>query len=420
MRKDQKAHVYLGDKKAPVGVLRFHSDGKRQHSNFTYLDSWLEHPKAFAISPELPLQQGAFYASGRGGKAEALHGVFSDAAPDSWGRSLMRRALGPDLTEFDYLVNSEDQTRQGALRFLDENGNSLSALKKPLQKTVDIEHLRSLARNYELDPVTYSTGIEDLAAAAGSLGGARPKANAYDNSGLWIAKFTSVFDQKQVERVEVGTLALAKECGITASEARLVLRKTQQPVALIKRFDRNAANARIPYMSARTVLQETGMDGAYYTDLADFMRQHSLKPQKDMEEIWRRMVFSILCHNNDDHLKNHGFLYMGNQRWALSPAFDINPQPDRHSQLKTGISPIHGFDPSIEQAIDASEFFDVSVDRAKEIAGEMSQTITENWRKHMADNELTAKEINEFAKAFEHSEMEYALNLSKPSNDRNM
>src|SRR3546814_302634 len=102
--------------------------------------------------------------------------------------------------------------------------------------------------------------LRNLAGIAGSLGGARPKANIMCPDGLWIAKFTSENDRMPVERVEVATLALAQACGIAVVTARLEMAKSNYPIALIKRFDRRG-EARIPYISARTALQHDGAEG---------------------------------------------------------------------------------------------------------------------------------------------------------------
>ena len=60
------------------------------------------------------------------------------------------------------------------------------------------------------------------------------------------------------------------------------------------------------------------------------------QPEKDLEQLWRRIVFYICVSNVDDHLRNHGFLLQPHG-WVLSPAFDINPVADGHG-LKLNIS----------------------------------------------------------------------------------
>src|SRR5690606_22338097 len=148
-----------------------------------------------------------------------------------------------------------------------------------------------------------------------------------DGDILWLAKFTSVHDQQPIERVEVATLRLAQACGIRTPAARLELADTPFPVALIRRFDRRGAT-RIPYISARTALGKTGAARGSYTEIVDFIRTYSDDPRGEFRELFLRLVFTILVSNKDDHLKNHGFIYVGSGRWRLSPIFDVNPAPD--------------------------------------------------------------------------------------------
>ncbi len=402
------AIVALGEGKRTVGRLRFGSDRRRQYSQFEYASDWLEAPDRFALSPGLPLREGHFFSNGRDDKRSALSGCFADAAPDSWGRALMTRALGGGLSEFDYLVRSDDRTRQGALRFLDEDMEPLSDLSPPIPRLIELERLRRMTRRFEQDPSGAEEEARDLAGVAGSLGGARPKANVECDGHLWIAKFTSALDTKPVERVEVATLKLAASCGLRAAAARLELRDSDSPIALIRRFDRRGAT-RIPYISARTALDWQSDEGGFYTDIADVIRQISSKPADDLHELWRRIIFTILVSNKDDHLKNHGFIYVGGDRWRLSPAFDINPSPLRHRVLETGIMQGGSFDASLDIALEACEFFDVKPGMARVWVSAMAKIIAGSWKQALRDEGSSGDDIRVYADAFEHDAAERAL-----------
>lgn len=403
-----EAIVALGESKRIVGRLRFERDGHRQHSQFEYAAEWLAAPDRFALSPEMVLREGSHFSTGRDDKRSALAGCFADAAPDSWGRALMTKALGGGLSEFDYLVLSDDRTRQGALRFLGENMESLSDLAPPIPRLVELERLRALADQFERDPDGAQEAARDLAGVAGSLGGARPKANVEGDGHLWIAKFTSAQDTKPIERVEVATLKLAAKCGLRVAEARLELRDSDSPIALIRRFDRRGT-ARIPYISARTALAWTGDEHGYYTDIADVIRQISNKPVDDLHELWRRIVFTILVSNTDDHLKNHGFIYVGGDRWRLSPAFDINPSPSRHRVLETGIVEGGSFDASLDIALEACPLFELTPAEAGQQVSRMARMIIDSWKPVLRDEGVSSDELRGYASAFEHEEMERAL-----------
>ena len=402
------ATVALGEQKIVVGTLHFEAAGRRQFSAFTYDPAWLENRSAFALCPALPLQVGTFYASGREDARDALAGCFADASPDSWGRGLMTRALGGGLTEFDYLARSDDTTRQGALRFLDEDGQPISGIEPEVPRRMEIEALREISARYERDPVGAEEAARVLADAAGSLGGARPKANVTDGDTLWIAKFTSILDTKPIERVEVGTLTLARLAGIRAAEAELALSSSDHPVALIKRFDRRSGG-RVPYISVRTAIQATGSEPGYYSDIADAIRMISHDAQSDLTELWKRIIFTILVGNTDDHLKNHGFLYVRDGLWRLSPAFDINPQPQRHRHMETGISPLSGFEPSITAAIEQSPLFGIEETAARNLARTMAQIVHAQWKPCLRQQGLRDPTLAAYAPAFEHVEMETAL-----------
>lgn len=408
-----EAIVVLGENRIPVGRLIFETDGRRSHSTFFYDPSWIDHPRGFDLCPQMPRSSAPYHSSSQGRdsrRMDVLAGPFTDTSPDSWGRKLLRRTLGEGATEFDFLVCVEDSSRQGALRFLGPDNELISAEHPPVPRLADIEELRRISAQFEQDPEGAEEEARELAGAAGSLGGARPKANVTDGPDLWIAKFTSINDTWPVERLEVATLHLAREVGLRTPDARLALSQSKHPVALIKRFDRRDGG-RIPYMSVRTALGRVGAAEGYYTDIADALRAISTDPVRDMDELWRRMMFGILVTNTDDHLKNHGLVYVSNNLWRLSPMFDVNPQPRRIAQLETGISPIHGFEPSVRSAVDAAPFFDLTEDTARKYGRSMAEHLSSEWKNALRRQGLSGSALSACAPAFEHERMEEALSL---------
>ena len=406
---DFSAQVALGESLTQVGQLRFTQTGPRQFSTFTYDREWSDNPQAFSIDPALPLEGGPFHTSGKPGHMrDALPGAFSDAAPDDWGRRLLERAYGNGLSEFEYLSLSDDMCRQGALRFLDADGAIIRGkAADAVPRLVELENITAIARAYEQGKEISAEGIQALAGAGGS-GGARPKANVRDGDALWLAKFTSVHDQRPIERVEVATLRLARACGIRTPEVRLELPDSAFPVALMERFDRRGS-ARIPYISARTALGKAGTEYGSYTEIVDFMRGHSADPQADFEELFRRLIFTILVSNKDDHLKNHGFLYVGNGQWRLSPVFDVNPAPDRNPHLETAIMEGGSHDRSIMLALEASQFFEIAEDDTRRMIREMAQKVSDNWREVLREVGVSGNLAKEYEPAFVHEQSEAAL-----------
>ncbi|QVM84070.1 type II toxin-antitoxin system HipA family toxin [Novosphingobium decolorationis] len=408
---DFSAHVALGESLTPVGQLRFTHAGPRQFSTFSYEPAWIENPRAFAIEPDFTLEAGPFHRSGQSANTrDALAGVFADAAPDSWGRRLLERAYGNGLSEFEYLTLSDDTCRQGAMRFLDEDGQVIRGnAEDAVPRLVDLEAITAIARAYEQGKEVSAEAMQALAGAGGS-GGARPKANVRDGDDLWLAKFTSVHDQQPIERVEVATLRLAAACGIRTPVARLELADTPFPVALIQRFDRRGVN-RIPYISARTALGKSGAELGSYTEIVDFIRQYSPQPRQDFRELYRRLAFTILVSNKDDHLKNHGFLYVGGGQWRLSPVFDVNPAPDRNPHLETAILEGGAHDRSMALALEACEFFEIGEQEARDTIQGLAQTVSSSWRNALREVGVSGAPARSYEPAFVHDEMGLALNL---------
>ena len=408
---DFRAHVALGESLMPVGQLRFTRAGPHQFSVFSYDTAWIDNPRAFAVQPDFPVQTGAFHISGQPGNTrDALPGAFADAAPESWGRRLLERAYGNGLSEFEYLTLSDDTCRQGALRFLDDAGRIIrGAAAGSVPRLVDLQAITAIAGAYEQGKDISAEDLQALAGAGGS-GGARPEANVQDGDTLWLAKFTSVHDQQPVERVEVATLQLARACGIRAPEARLELSDSPFPVALIQRFDRRGT-ARIPYISARTALGKTGTELGSYTEMVDFMRLHAADAAVDFRELYLRLIFTILVSNKDDHLKNHGFLYVGAGRWRLSPVFDLNPAPDRNPHLETAIVEGGRHDRSIALAFEPAPYFEVDEAQARQMIRETAQRVSGEWREALRKVGLAGAQARAYEAAFVNDQTELALTL---------
>ena len=411
-KRTKRVRVAVGERLQPVGEFVFETDGRRHASMFRYAVEWLEHGRRFAIAPSMPLGEYPFYAAApRSNPRNALPGPISDSSPDSWGRGLMRRARSGALTELDYLLAVDDRTRQGSLRYLDEDGTPLAHSYPPVPRLNELARLRRLAGAAGSAAPMTASERDELLGSAGSLGGARPKASVHDESGhLTIAKFTSDQDSMPVERAEVATLKLARAAGVKAASARLELAETKRPVALIKRFDRSRRK-RLSYLSAQSFLVADTATGAFYSDIADSLRAHAFDPARQMAELHRRILFMILVSNTDDHLKNHGLLHVGEGRWVLSPAFDINPQPFRERQLETGISELSGNTASVEAALEASPFFGVPRDAAAKEVSRITSIIDKQWRAQCLAAGMRAEEVNLYRPAFDHEETRIARRI---------
>ncbi|HEY2515787.1 MAG TPA: type II toxin-antitoxin system HipA family toxin [Polyangiaceae bacterium] len=417
--------VFLGDHARLVGSLLYSADGARESAAFAYDAGWLAAPDRFSVDPALPLVAGPqFHKKTRDGSI--FTPAVADTEPDGWSRRVIlrdhakrmqearRAGTGVDsrpLGDLDFLLAVDDVSRVGALRFQDEEGvfrRALEAGRRTAPPLVDLAHLASATRAVEANTETAS----DLAYLLGrgtSLGGLRPKCTVVDEKGhLSIGKFPSVADERAVTKGEVLAMRLARVAGMDAAHARLV-DADGVPVALIRRFDRDDAGGRRPYASAATMLGAEAGDPTEhaYTEIVDVLRTHGAAAQADIEELWRRIAFSILVTNVDDHLLNHGFLHVGHDQWRLAPAFDLNPFPDRARELKTWISPETGPDATIEGLLSVARYFRVAKARAREVLHEVERAVA-RWRKEGRALGMSDAELEPFAPAFEHAEREAA------------
>jgi serine/threonine-protein kinase HipA len=409
--------VRIGKEAFPLGELRYDAQGRRENAAFSYDSAWLNNEGRFAIDPALPLRSGfQFHARRKDGSL--FHGAIADTEPDGWGRRVILRdhakrraavrtqenpAKFDVLGELDFLLAVDDESRIGALRFLDEDGLFQGGADASERRTPPLLELRQLLVSSQAVETSTETA-EDLAYLRGratSLGGLRPKCSIRDADGrLAIGKFPSVSDQRAVTKGEVLALRLAKLSGIQAAEARLVMSE-DMPVALISRFDRLGDGSRIPYISAETMLGAGHDDPEEhtYTEIVDAIRANGSDVQGDIEELFRRIAFSILINNVDDHLRNHGFLHVRHGQWRLAPAFDINPFPDRYPELKTWISHRTGPEASLDALRSEASYFRIKPSRCEDIIGEISAAAAE-WRTQGTLIGMTKLELDAFADAF--------------------
>lgn len=402
-------------------MLYFNADGNRESSAFEYSDDWLRSPHQFPIDPALPLNRGpAYRAKTRDGSA--FHGAIADTEPDGWGRQVIQRdhakrrkearqqgKRAPDdvLTSVDYLLAVDDFSRVGALRFLGEDGifqRTAEQGHRTAPPLIELAHLLRSTRAVETNTES-AADLEYLRGRGTSLGGVRPKCTVLDEGGaLSIGKFPSVRDtDRSVTKGEVLALWIAAAAGINAAHARVV-DSDGVAVALIRRFDRTPDGRRIPYVSGATLLGvEGGGDRHAYTEVIDALIQFSADFRADAEELWRRVALNVLINNVDDHLQNIGFLHVEKGKWRLSPAFDVNPFPDKARALKTWISEASGDAASIEALMETTDRFQIAPGRARELLRSVDAAVG-RWRGIGAELGITETELELFDPAFENEE----------------
>ncbi len=419
MEREVLTYVDLDGVPHLVGRLWARARGIRESATFEYDPAWLENPLKFSLEPALEVGPGPFHTA----NDLPMFGAIGDSAPDRWGRVLMQRMerrrakkegkTPSALREIDFLLLVDDETRAGALRFAERQGDPFlrTSDAKRVPPLVDLPKLLSAAERV-VDDDESEDDLKLLLAPGSSLGGARPKASVREKDGrLAIAKFPRRDDDFSTVLWEAVALDLAAKAGITVAQSRVEKIGTK-PVLLSQRFDRLGAN-RIPFLSAMSMLGARDNQQHSYLEIVDALRRHGAAPERDIQALWRRMVFNVLISNTDDHLRNHGFLYAGTDGWQLSPAYDLNPVPPeiRPRVLSTAITEGDST-ASLELAMEVAGYFELDAAQARAIAAEVGKAVS-NWRTRAEGHGIREAEIERMASAFEHTDLEQAVKFNE-------
>ena len=298
-----------------VGTLSLTPDDRM--CAFEYDNSWLS--DGFSISPlELPLKTGLFIA-----KHQPFHGnfgIFEDSLPDGYGRYLLHKALlresinDADLSALDKL-SIVGNGGMGALTYHPE--------KKIIKESdiLDFDLLQEKALQVLKEQQDTDAGL--LLYKSGNSGGVRPKAIFSDKEGHWLIKFRHYYDPVDIGQQELHYNEVAKRCGINVPDCKLI----NDRYFITRRFDIDSNGERIHTATAGGLLclslTMPYLDYANLLALTGFLSQSA----KEVEELFRRMVFNYLTDNKDDHCKNFSFMVTdngnGHHSWHLAPAYDL-------------------------------------------------------------------------------------------------
>jgi serine/threonine-protein kinase HipA len=418
-----EVYVAVGEKNLLAGRMYPHRRRGSESTSFVYNDRYLADPDAYALDPGLPLVTGTLHTP----VGHALFGAFSDSSPDRWGRTLIQRAerarakaaaTAPrSIGEIDLLLGVRDDLRQGALRFrLNEQEPFLATEESGVPALTDLPALLDIAARAERDTANYED-LKRLLRAGSSLGGARPKAHVLDAAGrLAIAKFpSSNSDTWNVMAWEKVALDLARDAGVTVSDSQLI-RIGDRNVLVVDRFDRHGTG-RIGYVSAMTMLEASDGDLRSYLEIAEVIEERSTAATADLGQLWRRMALSILISNTDDHLRNHGFLHERGDSWRLSPAFDLNPNPQPGSKdLSTAID-YTDTRASVDTLMSVAAYFRLDASDALEVLAEVTRAVA-RWRTVAKSHGLLQQDLDLMEPAFEHAEGERGRALTKSRSEK--
>lgn len=355
----KSVEVFYGKRK--VGTLALRPDNL---CAFEYDSNWIEN--GFSISPLfLPLQSGVF--TSKWDPFDGLFGVFNDSLPDGWGRLLIDRLLRQQgmnptvLSPLDWLCIVGPKT-MGALTYKpsfpigqNEQDKTLSYLEQETQKVLHNQPTKELSL---------------LATKGGSSGGARPKVLLTVDGEEWLIKFRNTQDPQNIGQIEYKYSQIARQAGIIMPETRLFEGKYFG----VKRFDRKGekrihmhtaagilhADFRIPSLDYKTLIETT------------LFLTHDIQ---EAEKMFRLMAFNVIGNNKDDHAKNFSFIYDDN-RWQLSPAYDLVPSDGFNGQHTTTVLG-QGL-PTETDMLDVAKETGIAPKRAAEIIGQVKQAFAEN------------------------------------------
>lgn len=397
-----RAFVDMSGFTVPTGRLHSSFRRGRLSTTFTYDADYLADARAYALEPGLPLGAGAWpFQAG-------LPASFADAAPDRWGRNLISRRAreeaaaegrpAPQLDDRDFLLGVSDVTRQGALRFTTDTSDVFQHPSDDVPRLLQLPRLLRASEAVSRDDGGDFAAVRVLLeAGTGSLGGARPKASVRDGERLAIAKFPHQDDEWDVMAWEKTSLDLAHAAGVAVPESHL-LEIEGRSVLLVHRFDRSPAG-RVGYISAMTLLQSQDGESRDYLEIADAMTTVSDRTDADLEQLYRRIAFSIAIHNTDDHLRNHGFLRQG-RGWRLAPAFDLNPNPVLGARRVTSIGGFRDVAGETDGLLRSAPEFGLREARARAVIDDVRDAVR-GWRDAARFNRIRDRELELFRPVFD-------------------
>ena len=394
-----------------IGELSFDSVRGNETYGFSFSKDWLSKHGDIFLSEDLQNFTGIQYTR----PGQDIFSCFSDALPDRWGRTLLNRKEQiaaqegkrpvKHLSSFDYLIGIDDFSRMGGFRFSETpDGNFINC--EPSLKVPPLANVRELLQaaqeieaSEEKHVLPEKKWVNQLINPGTSLGGARPKASVIDEDGsITIAKFPSRKDLYDIAKWEHFAHLMAKKAGINVAKTRTIP-GTEYNILLSKRFDRTPEEKRIHFASSLTLLGLTDGDnfstGYGYPDIVDFIIQHGINVEQNLEEIFRRVAFNIIIGNSDDHFRNHGFL-LTKKGWVLSPAYDLNPTLSENQSIlinrQTNESDLNILFDS------ADEYFISKVKGAKII--EEVKSAMQSWQSEARRLGLPQRDIDMFSPRF--------------------
>lgn len=376
---------WLGNPGMPTLIGELRMVRSLKGVSLTYAPEWLK--SGFALSEDVPLQPGERLPV----EKETAVGAVDDARPDRWGERVIRFLDRPGrLAVLDYLYFAGDE-RFGALGVSTSSEDYRPRRLGPLPHLSDVAAMQELVRRIVAGEPVDDAGRR-LIAPGVTFGGARPKGLIAIDGAQWVVKFSEPGEDFDMPLVEHAAMTLCAKAGIDVAETRAVPLPQGTAVA-VRRFDR-VNGRRVHALSANVALKAMRAPLGY-PELAQLLRRRGVTEdglaQRQMRELFRRMVFNILIDNTDDHEKNHVLLATARGELTLSPAFDVLPsgQALGYQQLRVGTS---GHDSTIDNALSEARQFGL---KDKEAKAEVMQVahVVDGWKEHFQTSGVTERDI---------------------------
>nr|WP_301849497.1 HipA domain-containing protein [uncultured Prevotella sp.] len=400
------------DKPELVGELCYEKLRGSESYAFRFDDNWLKFHAGIKLSEDINNYPGLQYTQ----PGNDIFGCFSDALPDRWGRTLLKRReqiqaseekrAVRNLSSFDYLMGIDDFSRMGGFRLKRElDGDFINV--SPFLKIPPLTELRQLVlasqeveKSEENDVLPEKKWIAQLIQPGTSLGGARPKAGVLDDSGnLCIAKFPSRKDDYDTGLWEHFSHLLARKAGIYAAQTKVLGGLGKYHTLLSKRFDRTDEGKRIHFASSMSLIGlrdgDNAQGGYGYLNIVDFILQSCCDVEKNLQELYRRVAFNICIGNSDDHFKNHGFL-LTPRGWTLSPAYDMNPTLNEYQSLLINESSNKA---DIRTLLESCESYMIKKEVAENIIRQVQAAVA-GWENLAVLLQIPAREVTMFKDRF--------------------
>lgn len=400
------------DKPELVGELCYEKLRGSDSYAFQYDEHWLKGHAEVKLSEDINNYPGMQYTQ----PGQDVFGCFSDALPDRWGRTMLKRReqiLASEekravrsLSSFDYLMGIDDFSRMGGFRFkkeLEGEFINVSASLKipPLTELKDLLHAsREIEKSEEANVLPEKKWIAQLIQPGSSLGGARPKASVLDEKGnLCIAKFPSRKDDYDTGLWEHFSHLLAQKAGIEVAQTKVLGGLGKYHTFLSRRFDRKDEAKRVHFASSMSLLGlkdgDNAQGGYGYLDMVDFILQGCCDVEQNLQELYRRVAFNMCIGNSDDHFRNHGFL-LTQKGWTLSPAYDMNPTLNEYQSLLVNESSNKA---DISVLLDSCESYLIKKEMAANIIQEV-QTAVSGWESLAVQLQIPVREMTLFKDRF--------------------